>query len=303
MKTKTFITILLVCCFIVPSQAQFFKKLKKVAENAVERTVLNKTDEKIAQKTGQVIDSVTEGNSKQKKIGETEKGTPQKELSKEEKQAAANKISRMFGGGLEGVPDSYTFSYVVSYQMSSGKEMFPFDYFLEPEGTYFANKLADPKANTMVVYDLKKNIMVNFMDNGQQKMAMKMKMPNMKKVQQKYGGKLFPDESDTDAKITPIESKTILGYHCLGFKIVSKEGEGKVWITNDAPVSLNGVFTNFKRLPDTGPYANMPLNEKSLVMEMEFQPNKKKKDNMHMICTQLKKQAFTIDKKEYQSGI
>src|SRR5690606_22853207 len=218
--------------------------------------------------------------------------------------AAESKISSMFGGGLDGVPDSYTFSYAVTYQMKSGKDEMPFEYLLEPNGAYFANKMADPKANSIMVYDLKKNIMVTFMDDGKQKMAMKMKMPNMKKVQKKYGDKLFPDEEgNDDVKITPIESKTILGYNCLGFKMVSDEGVGKVWITNEAPVSLNGVFANFKRMPDTGPYANMPINEKSLIMEMEFTSNKKKKDNMHMLCTELKEQHFDIQKKDYKSGM
>ncbi len=303
MKTKAIITTLLVLCFTVPTQAQFFKKLKQKAEEAAERTILNRTDKEVSKGTDKTIDGITgTGKKKDTTIGETETNNS-KELTDEEKQAAESKITRMFGGGLEGVPDSYPFSYVLTYQMKSGKETFPFEYFLEPGGAYFANKMADPETNSIVVYDLKKNIMVTFMDNGQQKMAMKMKMPNMKKVQQKHGDKLFPDEGDDDVKITPIESKTIHGYRCLGFKMVSKEGVGKVWITNAAPVSLNGVFANFKKLPNTGPYANMPLNETSLIMEMEFQSNKKKKDNMHMVCTQLKEQAFTIQKKEYQSGM
>ena len=47
----------------------------------------------------------------------------------------------------------------------------------------------------------------------------------------------------------------------------------------------------------------MPINETSLIMEMEFQSSKKRKDNMHMICTDLKKQTLVIEKKDYKSGM
>ncbi|MBR9915522.1 MAG: hypothetical protein GYB32_11965 [Algicola sp.] len=67
--------ILLLGCFVVTptTQAQFLKKLKKKAEQAVERTVLNKTDEKISKKTGKTIDDVTDGKDKDKKDKVTDK--------------------------------------------------------------------------------------------------------------------------------------------------------------------------------------------------------------------------------------
>lgn len=281
------------------SHAQFFKKLKKRAEHAVERTVLNKTDREVSKTTDQTIDGVIKGDGK----NQNNEGKDSKELSDEEKEAAGKKISSMFGGGLEGVPDNYTFSYTVTYQMTTNKDQIPFEYLLQPDAAYFGNKMPDSRANSTIVYDLKKNIMVTFMDDGSQKMAMKMKMPNMKKVQQKYGDKLFPEKGGDQIQIIPIEGKKILGYECLGYKVISKDGEGKMWFTNDAPVSLNGVFANFKTLPKTGPYANMPINETSLIMEMEFQSSKKRKDNMHMICTDLKKQTLVIEKKDYKSGM
>ena len=293
---KILLTVFFAIAICGTSNAQFFKKLKKRAENAVERTVLNKTDREISKETDKTIDGVIKGDGKKDK-------TKSKELTDEEKQAAEQKISSMFGGGLEGVPDSYKFSYALTYQITSNKDEIPFEYLLEPNGAYFANKMPDSKTNSIMVYDFKKNFMVTFMDDGNQKMAMKMKMPNMKKVQQKYGDKLFPEEGDSQAKIIPIEGKNILGYECLGYKVISEDGEGKMWFTNDAPISLNGVFANFKTLPKTGPYANMPINENSLIMEMEFQSSKKRKDNMHMICTGLKEESLVIQKNEYKSGM
>jgi len=266
------------------AEAQLLKKLKKKAEKVL-----------VSKKEDKAKDSLQKENTK--KIGETEKNLPNKDKQKKE-----NKIMSMFGGGLEKVPDNYAFSYVLTYQMTTKKEQIPFQYYLEPEAPYFANMMQDSKTKSLVVYDLDENFMVTFMDDGKQKMAMKMVLPNMKKTQKKYGDKLFPDKGSDEVQIVPIESKKIQGYKCLGFKVTTKEGEGKVWITNDAPVSLNGVYSNFKTLPKTGPYANLPINKTSLIMEMEFQSSKKKSDYMHMLCTELKQESFEIKKKDYNPG-
>ena len=292
MKLKHFLLIIMSLGIITASEAQLLKKLKKKAEQAAERTILNKTDEKVSQKTGEAIGSVTTKKPNKKPQDSVKARTDETE----------DKISKFFGGGLENVPDSYTFSYLLTYQITSNKEEFAFQYFLEPNAPYFANKMADSKTNSFVVYDLKKNFMVTFMDDGKQKMAMKMVMPNMKKTQKKYGDKLFPDKGNDEVKIVPLEGKMIQGYHCLGFLVTSKDGQGTVWITNEAPVSLNGVFSNFKTLPKTGPYANLPINESSMIMEMDFKSNKKKSDNMHMICSGLKQEIFKLLKEDYSSG-
>ncbi|HLT53056.1 MAG TPA: hypothetical protein VKZ97_04175 [Flavobacteriaceae bacterium] len=52
--------LIVTCLAITPAtQAQFLKKLKKKAENAAERTILNKTDEVVSKKTGKTIDDAT----------------------------------------------------------------------------------------------------------------------------------------------------------------------------------------------------------------------------------------------------
>ncbi|MRX66230.1 hypothetical protein [Maribacter luteus] len=83
MKTKIIITTLLALCLAMPTQAQFFKKLKKVAENAVERTVLNRTDKEVSKTTNNTIDSIAKGGKDKKdnskNIGETEKNLDKKE--------------------------------------------------------------------------------------------------------------------------------------------------------------------------------------------------------------------------------
>ncbi|MEZ4778275.1 MAG: DUF4412 domain-containing protein [Flavobacteriaceae bacterium] len=303
MKTKRVLfTLLLLGLLTVPSShAQLLKKIKKKAENAVERTILNKTDEKVSKKTGDVIDDTTDGKKKEK--GETQDNETENESSntkptKEEKEAQETKMGNFFGGGLEEIRDTYSFSYSLVYQLTTKKESMSLVYLLEPDADYFGNKMVEKQTEQLMVYDFKKNAMVTFMDNGQQKMAMKMKMPNLQKSEKKFGKKIIPEEEDVE--IVPIKGKTILGYPCDGYQVTSKDGVGKFWVTNDAPVTIMEVYANFKSLPKSA--RNYPITEKSLILEMNYVANKGTKDNMEMVCTQLTEKEVKIHKKDYQSG-
>lgn len=58
MKSRYIITILML--FLgAQTQAQFLKKLKKKAEQAAERTILNRTDEEVSKETDKSIDAIT----------------------------------------------------------------------------------------------------------------------------------------------------------------------------------------------------------------------------------------------------
>src|SRR5690606_22873108 len=52
---------MLLCCLALSftAEAQFFKKLKKAAKNAAERTIMNRTDEEVSKGTDNVLDSLT----------------------------------------------------------------------------------------------------------------------------------------------------------------------------------------------------------------------------------------------------
>ena len=78
MKTKHTLVLLAILFIGTQANAQFFKKIKKKAENAIERTILNKTDREVSKTTDKTIDSVIIGK----------KNPKEKELTKEEKEAA-----------------------------------------------------------------------------------------------------------------------------------------------------------------------------------------------------------------------
>ncbi|MDT0555197.1 DUF4412 domain-containing protein [Patiriisocius hiemis] len=280
MKKRYLIPMLLCVLFAIPkAEAQIFKKIK----------------EKINQVTG---GEQTEDTNNQGTIDTTVTNTP----TAEERQATEIKIGDFFGGGLEGVPDTYKFSYRLTYALTSGKDSNALQYLLEPDTAYFGNKMDNPDANQIVVYDLKKNMMVTYMDNNGQKMAIKMRMPNLKKTEKKFGKKIIP-ENNENVDIIPIQGKTILGYQCQGYQVTSDEGVAKFWVTNDAPVSLNGIYANFSSLPKKTKDQELPLDENSLVLEITYESRKKKKENMHMVCTELKEQLVVLHKKDYNSGM
>jgi len=72
MKTKHIFTILLCLSIGTAANAQFFKKLKKKAERAAERTILNRTDREVSKTTDKALDSLTKGKDK-KPNSKTEK--------------------------------------------------------------------------------------------------------------------------------------------------------------------------------------------------------------------------------------
>ena len=72
MKLKHLILSIFCIGIVTSTNAQFLKKLKKTAEDAVERTILRKTDEKVSQKTGKTIDDATSNKDNSNKDSKDE---------------------------------------------------------------------------------------------------------------------------------------------------------------------------------------------------------------------------------------
>lgn len=306
MKRK--VATMLMCCLAITysAEAQFFKKLKKKAENAVERTIMNRTDEEVSKGTDNAIDSITKGgkgkkNKKDapKNIGETEKNIDStKQQNKAKEAAKQKKMAGLFGGSdLKGVPEVYEFSYKATMKISSQKDETEIQYWMEPGQRYFGNKYDEGQTNSITVMDMENQAMVMFNDDGERKTAMK--IPSSKKMIEKLAKKMEEKNQKAmeDIKITPIADKVILGYVCKGYQITSKDGISKVWITNETPVGYLGGIANAENLPSS----ILPLGENTMFMEMQFESAKKKKDNFSMVCTELKKESMSIVKAEYST--
>jgi len=114
----------------------------------------------------------------------------------------------------------------------------------------------------------------------------------------------IPDDDDNNNQninITETDTKTILNYLCQGYQIKTNEGTVNVYIAINAPVSFNsGLFGNTK-LPKRFNKSILKKFKNGLMLEMTFTSNKKKKYNMTMLCTSLKKERFSINTKSYKS--
>lgn len=287
------------------ANGQFLKKLGKKVEKAAERTVERRAERETEKKTDQALDKVLEPGERKggKEQGETkEKVASAGNDNTEESNAATARgqaaLAAMLGGGsMEDVPDTYTFSYRATMKISNDdtNEETAMQYWLEPDATYFGTKaLIEGAANNIAVMDMENEAMVMFMDDGERKTAMRLN--GSQDMMEKYIKIAVEDEEGKKVKVTPIEGKTILGYHCKGFQMETSDGISKVWVTDEAPVGLFGMFQT-----DNVPEGMPDFGAQALFMEMEYIPKDEKDDHFRMICTELKPASMAIHKKDYQS--
>ena len=282
-----------------PANGQFLKKLGERAEKAAERTILNRTEREVSKGTDKAIDEALGAGKKGGKDKDAPKeGADSGEAERDEAQAnTPSLLSSFMGGGMEDVPDTYRFSYRATMKIiTDDEEEMAMQYWLEPDATYFGTKsLIGDNADNLAVMDLENHAMVMFIDDGKQKTAMRIKADQ--KILDKYTGQSGEDEDAVDVNITPIEGKTILGYRCKGFQVESEDGVSKVWVTDEAPVGMYSGAIQGDYVPEGMPN----FGSKALLMEMEYIPNKGKKDHVRMVCTELKPASMVIRKADYQT--
>ncbi|WP_262245619.1 DUF4412 domain-containing protein [Parapedobacter soli] len=279
------------------ANGQFLKKLGEKAEKAAERTVERRVERETEKKTDKALDKVFEGGEKgsKEKASTDEKGTTAENDAAAKRQSA---LAALLGGGsMEDVPNAYTFSYRATMTIIDESQQAETNvlYWLEPDAAYFGTEVqAGEGSGQLAVMDMDLKSMIMFMDDGEQKTAMR--LSGDKKLIDQYMKKAT-DEDAADVKITPIESKTILGYRCKGFQMETEDGVSKVWVTDETPVGLMGGALKGDYIPEGLPN----LGPKALFMEMEYTPKNRKKGNVRMICTELKEVSMAINKKDYQS--
>lgn len=300
-------------------QAQLLKKMKKKAENAVERTILNRTDQEAARGTDQGIDAVIKGDNNKKKDKKSNKNISDDDLisesdienkvSDEQKEQLGNMIGEMndnqsgFGSGAADVLDEYKFSYRATMKIKTGKkEEMEVDYLLQPDVPYFGFAAEQDGAKSVSVMDMENYSMVMFIEQGAYKLRMSQQAD--KKLIDKINKEKSNKQNDKDylANLKEIEGKTILGYKCKGFETTNDEGTYRMWITSDTPVGFLGAGMEMDPDEFEIPAELLAMGKNAMVMEMQFTPVRgKKKDRLHMICTDFAKENKTIKSKEYKT--
>ncbi|WP_047246430.1 DUF4412 domain-containing protein [Maribacter thermophilus] len=288
MKAKAFVLVVVMFCFALPINAQFFEKLAKKAEKAAERTVLNRTDKEVSKKTNKAIDGVVKEGDKKNKSTDKENAVTNGTLEN----GSGLPTSIFSGANMDVVPDEYTFSYTVKMLMTTGKDKMDLTYYLEPGQTYFGSEFGN--MDNITVMDFTANMILVFGNRGGQKTVMG--ISNNNKLYEKYRSKMVNDTNYDQAKIKEIGSKKLLGYNCSGYEVVTKEGVSRIWVTNEVPIG--NIYSTFydNEVPD-----GLPFDKDAMIMEMDYKSNKGDKNNFHMICTNVVKNGFSIYKKDYTS--
>lgn len=270
MKKLILVTILM-AFVVMPSQAQFLKKLKKNVENRVEQVVVNKVADKAAMEADKSMENLM--NLDFKNSG--------------------------FAMGFEQVdpaeiPESYDFewNYVMSVTTSQGDmEM---EYYLKKDAPYFGIKI--PQNEVFMVMDNSRKINVMYMNTDENKMVMATKIPEPSPTD------LAEEEQYNDEfSFKKIGEKKILGYNCTGFQGENKETVFTFYVTNEADISFNDIYKSENTQLPKGFDPEWIKDGQGLMMKMIMEGKKNAKENVTMTCTSLEKKPFSIQKSDYRS--
>ncbi|PVW13173.1 hypothetical protein [Marixanthomonas spongiae] len=312
---NTFKLTVIVGLFILPlsGQAQFFKKLKEKAENAIERTVLNKTDQEVSKGTNKTIDDVIKKDKKpstetsettsttSKTTNTTEKtkdGLPIIKLGQDEVEVDATEAFKKAMGAksITSLDDSYTFSYSVLYTMNNGSGGEQKALFFEPGKEYFGISFYDIETENIVLMDTEKQAMFLLVGDNV-KTALPIANDHLL-YSANYNSVPGKNTSNTNPKIEKLDYKKILGHLCRGYRITTDEGVLVVFIARNTPVQYKGGIAQTAYIPKS-----LYSGKNDMIMELAFQSNNPNEKPLTMICTNINAQKQTIKPTQYQQLI
>lgn len=254
-------------------EAQILKKLKKKIEKGLEKTVIDKTNEKVQHEAGKAMEDFFNGDF----MGDNPM------------------MSRGEMADMAEVPENYEFQYVYGLEMKDDtrNESTVMNMYLQPDAEYWGMQMEQAKEMTMV-HDAGRNMMVMFMDQNNQKMAMAFKID--------VSDMASEEEEAAPFEVREIEGKEIMGYDCQGFEVETPEYLVTVYNTFEAEVSMANVFGVNEDLPaDFDPEWVRKDGKYGLMMEMHMKDKTGDGDDVSMRCVSLEKQPMTINKADYQS--
>jgi len=269
MKTKCLLillTIFLTTTHI--SNAQFFKKLKKRVEEKVENAIVEKTTDKAAEKASKAMDDMLDVNP------------------------------FVSPGAMKGNPeliaDTYEFSWKYSLKITTKEGDMVFDYYLEPDSSYFGFTTSATGATGMfTVMDTGQEVMAMFIKNDKNNTGVVSSMPS---------GVDLKEEENGTAKFTfeQLPDKTINGYRCKGIKGISEDYEMVMYLTDEAEVSFSDIYKKGTAKIPVELEDYFSPDDKALMITMDMKSLKNNKQDMTMECVGLEKESKTIKKSDYK---
>lgn len=267
------------------THAQFFKKLKEKAQEKIEREAERRAQKRIDKKIDDAFD-------------EAEKTIDGKNNTSDKSNSPNDNDVKL--------PETYQFEWKYVLKMESkrtkDRDDMKMTYYLNTNTPAFATKFEivnkeATKGNMITILDPTTGSSVMLMDVDGNKMRQ-----NMPSFSSDDIDDVAQEQAVNDYTIVKTDTKTILGYHCQGFKITSKEGVMNTYIAQNAPVSFNNTMSGDSKFKPKGFDPKWFKDFKNgLMLEMQFTSNKKEKYNMKMTCIELVKEALTINMNEYKS--
>ena len=208
-------------------------------------------------------------------------------------------LESMLGKGKSGntkLPDTYQFQWEFKTILKSpGNEEMNMNYLINPGSVYYGMQIANEEHKQMdfmcIVMDPTIETSTTFMSSKNQKMSMLSKMPSDGKK-----------EKDSKMSFKEIGTKEILGFECYGIEVENADYIGTMYFTLDAPISFSAIFANSPENTPKGfdPALMQVLEEEALLMEMNFEHKKKKKQSFTMTAESLEQKETIIKTGEYQ---
>ena len=280
MKPKILLLSLLLLFTGVRTNAQLLKKLKNAVKQGVE---------------------VLEGDIDETDDKNTDKGS--RKATAASPPANKNASNPTAIPGMETIaapqdqnvqlPDSYHFSYKATLKVTSSSGTVEPIFYLEPGASYYARNNTIKELTEYLVMDNQINMAVLFGEfQGQ-----KRRIHNYFNLETKATLMGAYRDAPRTAPVTPLKDKSILGYDCTGYQITTETGTTKLWITNQAPVTMfSTLFTYRSHLPDS------PFTENSMIMEVVFDSASDPEKSYQMVCTALQPEKLVLRQSDYQQA-
>ncbi|MCK0159363.1 hypothetical protein [Allomuricauda sp. F6463D] len=302
---------LLFSFFILPfnSHAQFFKKLKEKAENAIERTILNKTDEEVSKGTDETIDGIIKNDKKPptetRESGSTtsetnnttevtKDGLPVIKLGQDEVEVdAAEAFANTVGDDtVASLSSTYTFSYKVIYTINNGKGNIQKVMYYEPNNAYFGTSIHDDDVYHMQLTDPNKQASFLFVGD-----SIKTALPIAKDhiLHTENINSIPGSNSNNGVTVEKLDYKKMKDLLCRGYRITTPEGVVVVYIAERAPVQYKGGLSQTAYIPNS-----LFKGENYMIMELAFQSNDPDEKPIHVRCFSIQEQKKTLTPSNYK---
>lgn len=276
------------------SEAQIWKNLGRKVEQKVEQQASRRLERRIDKaidkgfdEAEKAADDAIKGDGKQSTSGEatTTSGSN-----------SSIDMSTLLGGGNVAVRDQYRFNLGIDYQMQTSdkkSDQLDMSMWFSPEG-YVGMASVAGNETTFSVIDTES--MVIFMESQKTYMAMGNQMlGQIGDAAIEQAGKSDPG----NVQMTRLADEKILGYTCRVYRMVSDDGEAKVWVTTELDANpfsaLEGLRNMSNQIQLSGELRD--LNGAMLKMESK---DTKNKQTVVMQATKVHKQAKTIRASDYK---